>query len=69
MPLDHSHQYSKFWQGVLLSPSGNFGLLSGYASVSYKSDYCDSVTRAAMDAVTNGVSVSRRPDTEVRYTL
>lgn len=68
MPLDHSHQYSKFWQGILLSPSGN-SLLSGYASVSYKSDYCESVTRAAMDAVTNRVSVPRRPDTEIRYTL
>lgn len=52
MPLDHSHQYSKLWQCVLLSPSEN-SLLSSYDSVSYKFDYCESVTRAAMNAVTN----------------
>lgn len=41
-------------------------VLSGYDSVSYESDQCESVKRPAMDAATNEVSEPTKPDTKIK---
>lgn len=64
--LDHNHQYPKSWQCTFLPPSEK-SLLSGYDSVSYESDQCESVKRPAMDAATNEVSEPTKPDAKSRH--